>query len=129
MKKVSLRLITTAAALTGALMLGAQAQAQTGTSPVPSNAAGMNAATPDGPNSRPKTMMERDAAKGSMSEKSGAAIPTNEAGMNTPIPAGPDARPTTMQQRDAANPGKSGTAVPTNEAGMNTPIPAGPATR
>ena len=91
MKKVSLRLIATAATMTGALILGAQAQAQT-TTPTPSNAAGMNSDTPAGPNSKPATMMERDATNPG---KSGANVPSNAAGMNATTPDGPNSKPAT----------------------------------
>lgn len=125
MKDLSLRSIATAAAMTGALILGAQAQAQT-TNPYPTNAAGMNSDTPDGPNSRPAAMMERNAAKPG---KSGADVPTNAAGMNATTPDGPNSRPATMMERDTANPGRSGAAVPSNAAGMNALIPDAPMVR
>lgn len=125
MKNTSLRLIATAATMTGALILSSQARAQT-TNPYPTNAAGMNADTPAGPNSRPATMMERRMTNPG---NSGADVPTNAAGMNATTPDGPNSRPATMMERDTANPGKSGGVVPSNAAGMNALIPDGPSVR
>jgi hypothetical protein len=60
MMKFSMRSIPAAAAMTAALVFGAQVQAQTTTPPT---AAGDKAAMPAGPNTTPKTMEQRDMAK------------------------------------------------------------------
>ena len=73
--KFSIRTIPAAAAMTAALIFGAQAQAQTTTTP--STAEGGKSAMPAGPNTTGKTMQQRDmgkpmAGQGSMGGSMGA---------------------------------------------------------
>lgn len=94
-----------AAAITAALIFGAQAQAQT--SKPPATASGDTAAIPSGPNTGAKTPEQRDAAK--PMAKQGMDAGASATGDQANMPASPKAKPKTMEQRDAAKPmAKSG---------------------
>ena len=99
------RTIPAAAAVTAALMFGAQAQAQTTTQPP--TAEGGKAAIPDGPNTGAKTPAQRDAAKPMGKQGMDAGSTSTGGGAN--MPAGPNTMGKSMQQRDMAKPmGKQG---------------------
>lgn len=79
--KFSARTIPAAAAMTAALMFGAQVHAQTATPPT--TAAGDKAAMPAGPNTDPKTPAQRDAAKPMGKQGMGAGSTATGGNANT----------------------------------------------
>ena len=87
----SMRSIPAAAAMAAALLIGNVAQAQTATPPT---AAGDKATMPAGPNTTPKTMEKRDAAK--PMAKSGAMAGSSKAGDSSNM-----AEPTRQADKDA----------------------------
>lgn len=121
--KFSIRAIPAAAAMTAALVFGAQAQAQTPTPPT--TASGDKAAIPAGPNTPAKTPEQRDAAKPMAKEgmDAGAAATGGKANM----PAGPNSTSKTMEQRDAAKPmaksGKSASEMGTGDSAGSPKTP------
>lgn len=121
--KFSIRAIPAAAAMTAALIFGAQAQAQTATPPT--TASGDKAAIPAGPNTGAKTSEQRDASKPMAKEgmDAGAAATGGKANM----PAGPNTTSKTMEQRDAAKPmAKSGKAASDMGTGDSAGTPKTP---
>jgi hypothetical protein len=98
--KFSIRAIPAAAAMTAALIFGAQVQAQTATPPT--TATGDSAAIPASPNMGAKTAAERDAKK--PMAKAGTEAGATAAGAHANMPSGPNATGKTMEQRDAAKP-------------------------
>lgn len=113
MLKLALRTIPAAAAVTAALMFGAQAQAQTTTPP--DTATGGSANMPAAPNSTPKTMEQRDAAKPMATPGMSGSAAT---GGHADMPAGPNAKPKGAQQRDASKPtAKSGAMAGSSATG------------
>jgi hypothetical protein len=98
--KFSIRSIPAAAAMTAALVFGAQVQAQTATPPT--TATGDSAAIPASPNTGAKTAEQRDAKK--PMAKPGMDAGTTAAGAHANMPAGPNTMGKTMEQRDAAKP-------------------------
>lgn len=127
MMKFSMRSIPAAATMTAALIFGAQAQAQTTTTP-PTTAAGDKAAMPAGPNATPKTTEQRDATK--PMAKPGMDAGAASTGGSANMPAGPGTTSKTMQQRDTAKPmAKSGAMAGSTTTGdaatMGEPVRQG----
>ena len=144
--KFSTRTIPAAAAMTAALMFGAQAQAQTVTSPntitgeratpakpmtnsgpTAADTAGTGgaAAMPAGPNTAGQTMQQRDASKPMGNTGSTAAGAAGEGGAATP-PRGPNTMGKTMQQRDMAKPmAKQGSTAGSMGTGDSAAMPPG----
>lgn len=113
MLKLSIRTIPSAAAMTAALMFGAQAQAQTTTPP--NTGTGGSANMPAAPNSTPKTMEQRDTAKPMATQGMSGSSAT---GANADMPAGPNAKPKGAQPRDASKPmAKSGAMAGSSATG------------
>jgi hypothetical protein len=123
--KFSMRSIPAAAAMTAALVFGAQVQAQTATPPT--TATGDKAAIPSGPNTGAKTAEQRDAAK--PMAKPGMDAGATATGGSANIPAGPNTTGKTMEQRDAAKPmAKKGMDAAAGGTGAHAATPAGPNT-
>ena len=123
--KFSIRAIPAAAAMTAALMFGAQVQAQTATPPT--TATGNNAAIPATPGTPAKTPEQRDAAK--PMAKSGTDAGATATGAHANMPAGPSTTGKTMEQRDASKPmAKPGMDAGATATGANANMPAGPST-
>ena len=125
--KLTMRSIPAAAAMTAALILGAQAQAQTATSP-PTNAAGGAAAVPKGPDSMPKSAEQRDMKKPNAKDGDKAGMSNKGGGANMP------ASPAVSGTRDKAKggtssvTGKSGQPAGSTATGGAAITPAGPNT-
>lgn len=112
-----------AAAMTAALIFGAQAQAQTPTPPA--TASGDKAAIPSGPNTGAKTPEQRDAAK--PMAKQGMDAGASATGGSANMPAGPNTTGKSMEQRDAAKPmAKSGKSAADMGTGDSAGTPQTP---
>ncbi len=98
--KFSIRTIPAAAAMTAALLFGAQVQGQT--TGQPATGAGDKAAVPAAPNTTGKTMDQRDTSKPMAKPGMDAGAAATGAHANTP--AGPNTMGKSMDQRDAAKP-------------------------